>query len=266
MTYDVLVTARLEDRPDAFAEIQDGRLDGIVLKGAFPPDVMAQVAEGAAALQDRGDPLTFGAMLGHPLNKWTGDQADYLDEAEAFVDVHRRLFGYDLRAHLNALFDAGSGGRPVDVPVEDGRPYTPATLRIMHPGHGGLKAHTGNEFVELQRDRGMRWLMPRARMIDCMSWFAVAQPAQEGGELRLADLLWSDTDEALKGFDRNQRDDDFFDDLGTQVVPLDAGDLIVFAGGRIWHKVDDLGGTRDRVTFGGFMALTFADDEVWYWS
>jgi hypothetical protein len=266
MTYRVVTTDRLDEHPDAFAQIQDGGLDGIVLKQAFPAELMDRVATGTLDLLDRADPLTFGAMLGHPLNKWTGDQADYLDQAEAFVDVHRQLFGYDLRAHLNALFAPATGGRAVDVPVEEGRPYTPATFRVMHPGHGGLKAHTGNEFVELQRDRGMRWLMPRARMLDCMSWFAVAQPAEEGGELRLADLLWSDTDEALKGFDRNNRDDAFFDELGTEAVPLAAGDLIVFAGGRIWHKVDDLGGTRDRVTFGGFMAVTFADDEIWYWS
>lgn len=257
----------LADMPTCFADVQNGQLDGVVIKGLFAPDLMAQAVRVMDEHMDGADELTFGAMLGFPLNKCDDSRNEYLAQAEAFVPIHQEVFGFDIRAFLTDVMRRGSGGRVVDVPVEGDRPYTPTTFRIMRPGWGGLKAHTGNEFTQLEAEsRGMVWLKPRARMMGCLSWFAVAQPAEVGGELRLADLLWDDTPDELKGFDQNNRDDSFFDELGQDVVALDAGDLIVFAGGRIWHKVSDVGGGRDRVTFGGFAALSQDDERFWYWS
>jgi hypothetical protein len=257
----------IAQRPNCFADVQEGALDGVIVKGLFPRELMASVAQGVADRSDEADELTFGAMYGFPLNKSGDTRDEYLAEADTFVDVHQDLFGFDLRAFLNDVLRRGSGGRPVDVPVEEGRAYTPTTFRVMRPGLGGLKAHTGNEFTLLPAEsRGMVWLKTQVRMWGALSWFAVAQTAEAGGELRVADLLWDDTPEEWKGFDQNLRDDSFFDDLPQDPMPLEEGDLIVFAGGRLWHKVSDIGGTRDRVTFGGFAALTQDDREFWYWS
>ena len=269
MIHDVFVTDRagLATRPNCFADVQNGELDGVIVKGLFTPEHMTEVSRRVTDRRDQADDLSFGAMYGFPLNKSGDTRDEYLAEADRFVDVHQELFDLDVRSLLSDVLRSGSGGRRVDVPVEAGRAYTPVTFRIMSPGLGGLKAHTGNEFTLLEAEsRGMRWLRTEVRVWDCLSFFAVAQTAESGGRLHLADLCWNDTPDEWKVFDQNNRDDSFFDDLPQDAMPLDAGDLIVFAGGRIWHKVSDIGGDRDRITFGGFAALRHDDTELWFWS
>ena len=42
--------------------------------------------------------------------------------------------------------------------------------------------------------------------------------------------------------------------------------MIVFAGGQIWHKVQAVGGTKERITLGGFLSLSNDDKSVFTWT
>ncbi|MEM7038253.1 MAG: hypothetical protein AAF570_14815, partial [Bacteroidota bacterium] len=44
------------------------------------------------------------------------------------------------------------------------------------------------------------------------------------------------------------------------------GDLILFSGGRIWHQVENLSGSRPRITIGGFCARSHDDQSFYFWS
>ena len=44
------------------------------------------------------------------------------------------------------------------------------------------------------------------------------------------------------------------------------GDMIVFAGGQIWHKVEFVQGSRPRFTIGGFMSRSKDDKTLYFWS
>ena len=52
----------------------------------------------------------------------------------------------------------------------------------------------------------------------------------------------------------------------VQLIDPQKGDLILFAGGQIWHRVEQVMGSRERVTIGGFLSFNYEKDAVCYWS
>ncbi len=48
--------------------------------------------------------------------------------------------------------------------------------------------------------------------------------------------------------------DSFLDNFRKQYINPDIGDMVIFNGGRIWHKVADFDGDKNRITVGGFLA------------
>ncbi|MFT5860233.1 MAG: hypothetical protein ACI865_002341, partial [Flavobacteriaceae bacterium] len=42
--------------------------------------------------------------------------------------------------------------------------------------------------------------------------------------------------------------------------------LLIFSGGPIWHKVELVEGTQNRITVGGFLALTEDEKTLKYWT
>jgi len=44
------------------------------------------------------------------------------------------------------------------------------------------------------------------------------------------------------------------------------GDLLMFYGGYIWHRVEDIEGNTPRITLGGFLNFSKDDKELYYWS
>jgi hypothetical protein len=49
------------------------------------------------------------------------------------------------------------------------------------------------------------------------------------------------------------------------VKPL-PGDILVFSGGPIWHRVENIKGDTPRITFGGFLNFSKDEKELFYWS
>ena len=50
------------------------------------------------------------------------------------------------------------------------------------------------------------------------------------------------------------------------VVDPNPGDLVVFGGGRRFHRVEPIGGETPRITYGGFAASSKDGDEVNCWA
>jgi hypothetical protein len=44
------------------------------------------------------------------------------------------------------------------------------------------------------------------------------------------------------------------------------GDLLLFAGGNIWHRVLTVQGNKSRITIGGFIAETNMPGRYYIWS
>jgi len=84
-------------------------------------------------------------------------------------------------------------------------------------------------------------------------------------------MLWKDV-KRKKSADEN---DSVIDDNGNTIMLKDLrsfsvkpmpGDILVFSGGPIWHRVENIKGETPRITFGGFLNYSKDDKELFYWA
>lgn len=108
-------------------------------------------------------------------------------------------------------------------------------------------------------------------MDDQLSYFVVLQQAESGGELTIYDMLW----ENVKRKESPENNDFVIDDNDKAIyltevknfaVKPQPGDILIFSGGPIWHRVEDIKGNIPRITFGGFLNFSNDNKELYYWS
>lgn len=257
--------ADIESLPDAIEQIYDGSLDGLTIRGVFTEEEVTtgvQRARGHAdEFRDHGEQIMFGtALVG-------ADDAReaYFAGAPIINDRIDTLFDVDFVGRVAGVLSTLGGGRPAVIPEEEGRgSYVPATLRFLPPGRGVMHAHTANEFCNAWD--AYAHLREIARMWNSLSYFVVGQAPESGGELTLYDLMWDDTPDDVRALAMSQERDDLLARFDTSPIRLSAGDMILFTGGRIWHRVTPVDGATERVTIGGFVALSQDEERVLFWS
>ncbi len=251
--------------PMAIEDIYAGRLDGVSIRGVFTPDEVAAAVERIRShsdeFVDHGTTIMFGtALVGSQ-----PDRADYYAGTTTITDRIGGWFDRDFVERVGGIISAFAGGRPAVVPSEPDRgDYTPATVRFLPPGRGVMHAHTANEFCNVWDAYGH--LREIAVMWDSLSYFVVGQAPDGGGTLVVYDLMWDDTPEDVLSLSMSPERDELLERFGTRATDLRAGDMILFTGGRIWHRVEPVVGSRERVTIGGFVALSRDDECVYFWS
>lgn len=253
------------DHPTAIEDIYAGRLDGISIRSAFTPEEVAAAVERIRShgeeFVDHGTTIMFGtALVGSQ-----PDRSDYYAGTATITDRIGTWFDRDFVDRVGGIISAFAGGRPAVVPSEPGRgDYTPATVRFLPPDRGVMHAHTANEFCNVWDAYGH--LREIAVMWNSLSYFVVGQAPDGGGNLVLYDLMWDDTPEDVLSLSMSPERDELLERFGTRATDLRAGDMILFTGGRIWHRVEPVVGDRERVTIGGFVALSQDDECVYFWS
>ncbi|MBL4673269.1 MAG: 2OG-Fe(II) oxygenase [Arenicella sp.] len=161
-----------------------------------------------------------------------------------------------------------AGGRHVTCPATaDDELYGASVIRVLKPGTLGLHVHAGNEFVN--EYKSMKGLSQQTQLHDQLSFFVVLQVPERGGELCLYDLEWGSTPdevhtELYPHFSLER--DRYFESIARWPITPQVGDLIFFAGGRIWHQVCPFDGKLDRITMGGFTSFSHDDHSLYFWS
>ena len=164
-------------------------------------------------------------------------------------------------AILEAAMRQLSGGRGVALAKSEGGTYTPATIRQLPPGHQ-IPVHCGNFFLQTT---GYRELAQIMALEDQLSYFTPMQTPLAGGELLIYELEWGDPGTPVHA-------NGIFDGQVIEqaepacVLAPEAGDLLLFDGGRYYHKVSPVPGDRDRWTIGGFLGFSKDMSEIIYWS
>lgn len=256
-------------RPRIVRDIMEQRIDGMTVRGVF---TTAEVDRAVAALPEHRaheTPVVFGTVLARPLMQsgMSTDRTQHLDDAERFHAEFVEMFGFDPHERLAEIFATMSGGMALTSPSEDGRRYNPGQIRIMEPNGGGLAAHAGNEFLISNKEGSANHLWDTTDALDHMSYFVVLQRPDEGGALSVYDKLWVDPrDEGGEVHIPLTHDATDFDQLAHLTVDPDPGDLVVFQGGRRWHRVEPVFGSRPRLTYGGFVAPSRDHRELHCWA
>lgn len=240
-----LQTSELGDAEIA-RRIFDGELPGVVVERALDPAVcaeaVARLEAGSAEARKMGSypGITYGQVL------LTAEELEpYFAAAR---DLERALppavLGGISKA-LKGLHPSGSIGVPKTI---SGTFYAAVTVRRLDPGRA-IAVHS-----ERANWPAMAALRETIDLSTQVSFYVLLQAPERGGEL----VLYDDHDGA------GARGDEGMDALPHDVIDLEVGDLIVFDGGRLNHRVTEVEGGRARWTIGGFSA--FAGSRWYFWS
>ena len=151
-----------------------------------------------------------------------------------------------------------------------GLPVSEGCFRVFYKDRGGLFVHCGNLFQQ-QSEYYYSLLSNDIDMSDQLSFFFNLQNTEVGGELTIYDLLWKD----VVGKASPDENDSVIDAKGNTIylkdveqftVKPEPGDILVFSGGPIWHRVENIKGDTPRITYGGFVNFSNDGKEIYYWS
>jgi hypothetical protein len=253
-------------------DMLQGNITGAVIEGMLNPTVVAKLLTLLDPLSSRfrtdlnhGNGYSLPGMFGH-LHKHQQMHAveDYFNDIGPFVLESEKLFGDGLQSLLEHALSKVL--RPYTVSPFPG--LLPFSFRVVFAGKGGLSLHKDGDLLPIIHERVEGLIRTTIDPDTMMSWFFTLQQPEIGGELWVADSSYGrhikTADTVLQAPDGSSV---HASDAVHTKVSTPAGSLLVFRGGNHWHSVvPPLAGCSDRITLGGFMALTRPGDSIVYWT
>jgi len=256
-------------RTPAIEDVFAGKIDGIIVRNFLTRKTREKVKTKISNWQYSTTlPFHHGVNIGRDLFSAKDDLELYTKEVNRHIEGLDRLFETDYIALINNLFRRLSLLEVNPAPRGDKHTYSPSTIRVINPNVGiGFQEHVGNEFMKYMSQ--CKEIRDHVFDEDQLSFFMVIQKPEAGGELTLFDLVWKDSPKYLfedEGTNKKGRERaDYLSKFKNIQIELNEGDLIIFDGGRIWHKVNEVKGDTQRITMGGFMGLSRNGDGLYYW-
>jgi len=274
--------SELDNYPNGLDDIMARNIDGFLIRNAVTLDAVEKLMKHYDNLDASEKFEVNNGMIQHPapfslIEQKSGNSKDSLinfhKEAEVRWEKFPQLSGVDFVGEMKSIIEKISGKRPVAPPkgTENEGIYNPATYKYLVPGQGEFKAHCGNYF-----HNEFPFIYQHMKEIsiikDQMSYFVMLSPSSSGGELTLYDIEWSDAEIRKSGdtilVTHDGKEVDLLDEkkLARKKLTPRPGDMIVFAGGQIWHKVEVAQGEKPRRTIGGFLTYAKDDKSIYIWS
>lgn len=271
----------LSEHPDGIDKLQNGNHHGFIIRNVFSQDEVQSIVENYLKIPNEDLNEVNSGMIIYPapfsLIDQNSDNSTYKLNAyykgtETFWNQFPDQFGVDFVKRCQKTIATIAGNRKATTPKgENGiGSYHPATFKHLVPGKGEFKAHCGNYFHK-EFPTFYAHMKAISTIQNQMSYFVMLKPSDFGGELTLYDVSWDQAEIRRTGDTvLEAKNGELLNLLDLKQVKRDQlqprpGDMIVFSGGRIWHKVEVAQGS-ERYTIGGFMSISKDDKEIYLWS
>lgn len=262
-------------------DLISGNLHGFVLENFLSQDEVGQILNGFRSLNHselvhinpafNSYPMSF-AQFDQMVRQGKLTEEGYFDFSKEYVLHFKNKFGVDIHSKLKSIFGSIVNSPQLEIPqnVSKSGAYVPFTFRELFAGEGCLKAHCENLFFQEFPgffEKINAFSIPE----DQLSFFIVLQTPGEGGELTLFDILWHNNQ-------RRPNDDEVILENGERIAFDDTkklkrdyllpitGSLVVFSGGKIWHRVEKVSKAPSRITLGGFLSFSHDRSKLYTWS
>lgn len=274
----------ISDHSSVIKDLRNQIADGFIIRNVLSEDEIKSIVKSYDSLDDSKKNFANEALALYPMSFAQLDQnirskdlemKEYFESNNEFWSSFGNNFGIDLIERLSKTLSQLNNNHEAQIPTgfsSEGI-YNPATFKELLPiGEGGeLKPHCGNYF---HSEFGIFFdhLSTKCDIYNQLSYFMMLDPSEQGGELVLYDVLWDDVkvrmndDTTLKDESGNLYDLNNVKEIKRIVLKPNPGDMVVFSGGRIWHKINFVKGNKRRLTIGGFLSFSKSDDSVYYWS
>ncbi len=265
--------SELAEHGDTIEAIYAARQTGVVVRNAFPPELVEAGVAGMGTDAGWGHPnkgmrggeiRTLGDAATPTFTYLQGPPDEvYAASSEHFPERNAAVFGRGAAALrrmmelLGCLFE----GRPAAPPEwSEGRRWSAYNFRALDPGQQIFTHHDAHyplkvyEHMPADLDR-----------TTALSFFVTLQAPEAGGELVVYGIWGSDPNVPMlptRFVDTAALERDF----EKVHVPLAAGDLVVFDAGRHIHRVTPVEGARPRLTVGGFLTVAEDRSRLAFWA
>ena len=268
---------KLPESGDLIRKIKNNEIQGFLVKEFFTAHEVSDILKAIEKpVEEAAMDTSTGKMFPAPFAIITdsGERLDAFYKSLQYFDnlMERQPAVKNVKNKIDAFFKSVGKDFNVSVPVNKIKnlPVSAGCFRMFLPNMGGLFVHCGNLF-QRQSEYYYSLLSNDIDMNDQLSFFWVLQNAETGGELTIYDMLWKD----VKRKSSSEENESVIDDSGKTVYLKDIssftvkpmpGDILVFSGGPIWHRVENIKGNTTRITYGGFVNFSKDGKEIFYWS
>jgi hypothetical protein len=274
-----LTMDEVDNYPNGLQNLKTREVDGFIVKGALSPDEVKKIDNYTRERQKNTEDVLHtrkGFVYPMPFSSAGNERPDaegYFKEMKNIRQEFAANCGVDIEKKLFTLLGRMAGGKEVDAPVclEGEGSATPFTLRYLKEKTGVLEVHCGNLFHG-NHSVFYDHVSPLLDTFNQLSFFYVIQPS-ESSDLILLDDIWEDGqgkvnfEEVYTFIDKNGKEVDCSEyGINRQTIKLEPGDFLTFAGGPIWHVVEEVKGEKGRITVGGFMGFSHDEKTLYAWS
>lgn len=249
----------IDNYPDGVNQISKGEFDGMLIKQVFTPEEMLNAKHQLKNSKNFRNLVKYGETFGTVLVEKVSNPVKYFQDVAVYRTELNKIFATGYEARIETLLRKISGGRKVEIASENHQTYAPAQIRFMEPNKGGLIIHKGSQNLH---HPPFDYLREITRLYEHLSYFLIIDKPEEGGELIVYDLPAEAVKKDLDDLVNNSA----FEKCEKRYISPDIGDMVLFHGGPIWHKVADVKGKNSRISIGGFVALSTDDQKIFYWS
>ena len=241
------------------------QLDGIIIR-----DVVSKsfISEFLQLVTDSGANIPsisyyWGQVFGRVLTSQLDDIDEYFKDALLYDSNLPQIWGNSSSSwptFFSQILQILYGQLACIPQLSNGKFLLSSTVRLISHGKE-LTTHCGNQFA--QNTSKLYDLSRISILDDQVSYFLLLQPPFEGGELSIFDAKWSDRSEILSAGATLVQTIESRDSLK---LDLKAGDLLIFQGGQIYHRVERIHGSIPRITLGGFITPSLDMQKLYFWS
>lgn len=271
--------------PHPLAALLNRKADYLHLKAALPahllPGIEARLLQAAAThpvvhIGDDGYVLPMPYSMIQTRFEATDPLAQYLQSGRLAQPVLAQVLTPPLIAQVQNCLSALYTPPPVPVPIGAGQTLSRLNLRLLKAGKNGIDIHCENAFIQYLYEPVRQQLQHLLDLENALSFVFMLQAPQTGGEFVLYNKDWDTapyniTNENYE--ERHRIDAPFFETAGYgkaqyQKITLQNGDLLVFRAAQLWHSINTIQGSINRITVGGFLApaARAGDSTLYYWA
>lgn len=253
-------------------DVQNRKVDAIICRELINKEECEKIAK-ILLEKEKFKKGNKGDIINEPKSIVSAELDDLITESyKSFVPKFEKVYEVDLIGKIRDLLKRLNEGKDAKQLIKDNTDLiSPANFRMMP----SLFLHCGNQFNNVF-PRNYNFLSTQVEVHNHLSYFMVIQEPEEGGRITLYDIGWNEAEESVfrtstiitltgEKFDLDKKNSK----RGNVKLDLKAGDLLIFAGGEIWHRVEEVRGNRKRITFGGFLGFgnkSNTKDDLYMWA
>jgi hypothetical protein len=262
-------------------DLLEERITGILVKGFLNSSEVETLCSGFLAIPNSDKTKVNDGFTSFPLSfaQFTQMKAagtisteDYIQIAGRLLENQQSWFGIDFVSRFCKFLESSEAFESVETifNTEFQKPMVPFNIRELSPGKGEFIIHCENLFFEEFPDF-FKWLQLMNIRDNKLSYFVTLSEPEEGGELCCFDLNWKNVKHRagksqLIDIANNPIDIEDHKNVERFHIRPNEGDLLLFAGGNVWHRVEVVQGVKSRITLGGFVAESTETGKYYIWS